>query len=181
MNCGLATDAAMALDFMAALKPPLQPATLACLRTKLPEHNLSLSILATLKTKELQQLLGIESIAEIARMRAALPSDPSERYAPPPLGPNGEPVIVRPKIGFTAMNQVDTVNQTVHVRFYLDLYWHDPRLKGLDYVPDGVWRPADCYIINQHGEMERCERAHRPSACLSASQHAAERHAERLC
>ena len=56
---------------------------------------------------------------------------------------------MRPKIGFTSLSAIDTVNQTVHVRFFLDLYWNDPRVVGATYVPDGIWRPADCYIINQ--------------------------------
>ena len=108
INCGLATDSAMAVDFLVALKPPLKDETIEVLRRKLPEHNLSLSTLSALKTKELGTLLGMEqSIAELARIKASIPSEPAERYAPPPLGPNGEPVIVRPKIGFTALSQVD--------------------------------------------------------------------------
>lgn len=82
--------------------------------------------------------------------------------APPPLGPNGEPVIVRPKLGFTSLSQIDTVNQTVHVRFFLDLYWVDPRVKGATYVPDGIWRPDNCYVQNQHGEMTVIEHGDRP-------------------
>ena len=161
--CGLATDSAMAVDFLVALKPPLKDETIEVLRRKLPEHNLSLSTLSALKTKELGTLLGMEqSIAELARIKASIPSEPAERYAPPPLGPNGEPVIVRPKIGFTALSQVDTVNQTVHMRFYLDIYWNDQRVVGLNYVPDGIWRPADCYIINQHGEMDRIRHSDNP-------------------
>ena len=159
---GLATDAAMALDFLHALRPPLLPATLERLEAVLPTSNVGLSVLAALKTKELGTLLGVSNVVELARIKTSLSHDASERYAPPPLGPNGEPVVVRPKIGFTAMNQVDTVNQTVHVRFYLDLYWNDPRVAGLGYVPDGVWRPADCYVINQHGEMDRIRHGDNP-------------------
>ena len=42
------------------------------------------------------------------------------------------------------------------------MYWHDPRMIGLDYIPDGLWRPADCYIGNQHGNMERIRHENRP-------------------
>ena len=33
---------------------------------------------------------------------------------------------------------------------------------GLDYISDGLWRPADCYIGNQHGNMERIRHENRP-------------------
>ena len=71
-------------------------------------------------------------------------------------------MVVRPKLGFTSLSQIDTVNQTVHVRFFLDLYWVDPRVVGATYVPDGIWRPDRCYVQNQHGEMKVIEHGDRP-------------------
>lgn len=41
------------------------------------------------------------------------------------------------------------------MRFFLDLYWNDRRVIGCSHVPDGIWRPANCYVANQHGEMAR--------------------------
>ena len=49
------------------------------------------------------------------------------------------------------------------MRFYLDLYWIDPRMIGQKRVPEGIWRPADCYVINQHGEMSRILHDDRPT------------------
>ena len=87
---GLATDAAMALDFLHALRPPLLPATFERLEAVLPTNNVGLSVLAALKTKELGTLLGVSNVVELARIKTSLFHDASERYAPPPLGPNGE-------------------------------------------------------------------------------------------
>ena len=56
---------------------------------------------------------------------------------------------------------------------FVDMYWHDPRMIGLDYIPDGLRRPADCYIGNQHGNMERMNRPalsiRRPACCCGPS------------
>ena len=163
-----ATDAAMAIDFLGSLSPPLLPESLAALKNKLPQHaGISVSVLAQLGLDGLKEVTGIESCVERARILSAV-SDPTSAFAPPPLGPNGEPVIVRPKIGFTQVSQLDTVHQTVNVRFFLDLYWRDPRVVGLAFVPDGIWRPAHCYVLNQHGEMTRILHTDRPVLIDSA-------------
>lgn len=95
-------------------------------------------------------------------MFVSLPKRPLKCLAPPPKGPNGEPVIVRPKIGFTNLNNIDTVGQTVFVRFFLDLYWVDARMVGAQYVPENLWRPAECYIINQVEDMSVVAHADQP-------------------
>ena len=155
----------MALDYLAAVEPPLHPETMRLLEATLPKNHAGLSVIATLGDDGLKEVTGIESVIERARILSAIGTgdDPKRCFAPPPRGPNGEPVIVYPKIGFTNLSQVDTVNQTCHVRFYLDLYWHDPRMVGMSKVPEGIWRPADCYIINQHGEMTRILHDDRPT------------------
>ena len=160
-----ANDATMAIDFLANLVPPLRESTMAKIRSVLPEHSVSISVLAALKVKgvrDLLQLEGVQGQVDAGRICAAIGTDLMETFAPPPLGPHGEPVVVRPKVGFTQLTQVDTVNQTVWARFFVDMYWHDPRMIGLDYIPDGLWRPADCYIGNQHGNMERIRHENRP-------------------
>jgi hypothetical protein len=102
------------------------------------------------------------SLVDCARIVATIGPEPLKCLAPAPLGPNGEPVVVRPKIGFTNLNNIDTVGQTVFVRFFLDLYWEDPRLIGATYVPENTWRPADCYIINQVEDMATIAHADAP-------------------
>ena len=112
------SDAAMAIDFLTAMAPPLRPATLAALKSKLPqEPGISLSVLAQLGLDGLKELTGIDSIVERARILAAI-GNPETAFAPPPLGPHGEPVIVRPKIGFTQLSQcVDRVRaRRLHTR-----------------------------------------------------------------
>ncbi len=159
---GETTDAAMAIDFLAAVRPPLQPSTMEALRTILPAHpGISISTLSAMGGPWVKDLLKLDSTVEVSRIMSAI-GDPTTAFAPPPLGPNGEPVIVRPKVGFTELSQVDTVNQTLNVRFYLDLYWNDPRVVGMDHVPDGIWRPANCYIINGHGDFQRILHNDRP-------------------
>jgi len=48
---------------------------------------------------------------------------------------------------------VDTVAQTAWARFFVDLYWHDPRLVGATSVPDGTWYPKGVYIVNSAGDL----------------------------
>lgn len=48
------------------------------------------------------------------------------------------------------------------VRFFLDLYWNDPRMVGATYVPENLWRPAECYIINQVEDMSVVTHAEQP-------------------
>lgn len=93
---------------------------------------------------------------------AAIGPEPLKCTAPPPLGANGAPVVVRPKIGFTNLNNIDTVIQTVFVRFFLDLYWNDPRMVGATYVPENIWRPAGCYVINQVEDMSVVDHEEQP-------------------
>jgi hypothetical protein len=45
----------------------------------------------------------------------------------------------------------------VDVRFFLELYWHDPSLINASgsSVPDGVWRPENVFVVNSFGPMRR--------------------------
>lgn len=165
---GAATDAAMAIDYLAAIDPPLQADTMEKLRSTLPASHVGLSTIAALGSEGLAEVAGISSAIERARIISAI-GEPSRCYSPPPRGPNGEPVVVYSKVGFTCLSQVDTVTQTCHVRFYLDLYWHDPRMVGASKVPEGIWRPADCYVINQFDEMTRVLHEDRPTLIDSGS------------
>ena len=154
-KAGFVSNGDMAYEFLAALEPPLSEGTLAVLQAKLIEENISLSMLSTIGMEGMDDVFGAGKVPLLERSRivAAIGSEPLNALAPPPLGPNGEPVVVRPKIGFTNLNNIDTVGQTVFVRFFLDLYWIDPRMVGATYVPENLWRPADCYIINQVEDM----------------------------
>lgn len=119
---GYREDAEMAVDFVVAIHPPLHPNTVAQMRGALLRHNVSLSILATLGLDGLKELTGVQDIAELARVHAALTSDSyGSGFSPPPLGPNGEPVVVRAKVGFTNLGAIDPVGQTVYARFFLNL------------------------------------------------------------
>ena len=111
----------MAIDFLANPVPPLRESTMAKIRSVLPEHSVSISVLAAL-VKGVRDLLQLEGgQVDAGRICAAIGTDLMETFAPPPLGPHGEPVVVRPKVGFTQLTQA-TVNQTVWARFFVDMY-----------------------------------------------------------
>jgi len=151
------SNGAMAFAFFQALQPPLPKKTLQALRSVTLDQDVSLSMLSSMGLDHLTAILQKQSsditLIESARIISAIGPEPLKCLSPPPLGPNGEPVVVRPKIGFTNLNNIDTVGQTVFVRFFLDLYWEDPRMVGATIVPENIWRPAECYIINQVEDM----------------------------
>ena len=155
------TNGAMAFAFLAALQPPIAEGQLASLRKTLIEGDISLSMLRAMGVEAIKDALLVDVITA-ARIISAIGDEPLKCLAPPPLGHDGEPVVVRPKIGFTNLNNIDTVGQTVFARFFLDLYWHDPRLVGATYVPENTWRPADCYLINQVEYMSVIAHADQP-------------------
>ena len=87
-----ANDATMAIDFLANLVPPLRESTMAKIRSVLPEHSVSISVLAALKVKgvrDLLQLEGVQGQVDAGRICAAIGTDLMETFAPPPLGPHG--------------------------------------------------------------------------------------------
>jgi hypothetical protein len=95
-------------------------------------------------------------------------------HSDPPLI-DGKPVEVQVRVGVSNLGNIDTVNQTVRsfsnvrlfvdsdasmqaaVKFFLDLYWHDSSLIGLDResVPSYIWRP-DAYVFNGMGAGNCC-------------------------
>ncbi len=145
-------DAQMAIDILATIEPALTSATMDSLSSVLKEHRVNVTTLRKMGHNELSaEPFGISSSIERARILAAIECTP---YAPPPNDLFGGPVIVRPKMGFTRLDSFDTVSATVEIRFFLDCYWTDPRIKGRSYVPDGMWRPDGVLLINRCGEME---------------------------
>jgi hypothetical protein len=158
------TNGTMAYEFLAALEPPLSKSTLEALRVNLLEHDVSLTMLSHMGVDRLQSAFPGHTLPplECVRVLSAIGSEPLKCLSPAPKGPNGEPVVVRPKVGFANLNNIDTVGQTVFARFFLDLYWNDPRLVGASYVPENVWRPAECYIFNQVEDMSVVVHADQP-------------------
>jgi len=68
--------------------------------------------------------------------------------APPPKV-DGKPVEVRLKMGFARLARINTVDLTCDIKLFVDLYWNDPSMIGMDpdNVPPYVWRP-NAYIYN---------------------------------
>ena len=178
-------DVQMVLDVLRTIEPPLKAETSTQLAKALKLEKVNLPTLAKLGHEELagactgldpttlalKMLLSrtnlvlaappfsVASSVERARIISTVENTP---FAPPPTDLFGGPVVVYPKIGFTRLDSFDTVNSTVAVRFFLDLYWTDPRIKGKSYVPDGMWRPAGVLVINRTEEMEGCAAESKP-------------------
>ena len=60
------------------------------------------------------------------------------------------------------MQNIDTVEQTAWVRFFLDLYWYDPAFIGATSVPEFAWRPEGSFVENQHGQLDTLVLSDRP-------------------
>ena len=69
---GAATDAAMAIDYLAAIDPPLQADTMEKLRSALPASHVGLSTIAALGSEGLAEVAGISSAIERARIISAI-------------------------------------------------------------------------------------------------------------
>lgn len=137
----------------------LSAATLKTLSEAVLQQKIGLSVLAKLGDGGLKEL-GCTQLVERARIIAACAHN---RFAKAPRGAHGGPVVVRPKVGFSQLNGINTVAQTVDVRFFLDLYWIDPSLVNHDGdVPEGVWRPENLYIVNQNGALKSETHGDRP-------------------
>ena len=156
-------DATMLMEILRDVLPPISPACLDALEPILMKNSISLSVLGALGHEELRSSpFNIDDAIDRARIIAGV--DPSKApCAPPPNDLLGGPVVVRPKFGFTNIAEVDTLNQTVHVRFFVDHHWIDPRFIGASYVPEGTWRPTECYIANQRDQMELMAHVDRPT------------------
>lgn len=138
----------MAVDMIDAIEPPLTEESREALLCAIEDKGCSLSAISWLDLDGLKEL-GIRPLLERAHILAAS----KDLMAPAPKTPNGGPVIVEVKIGFVALSQIDTVSQTAWARFFVDLYWTDPRLAGATSVPDGTWFPKGVYIPNSAGEL----------------------------
>lgn len=141
-----ATDGLMTAAYLKA-NAKLDPGKLAKMADVCVRENISLSTLAQLKRNDLESLFGLDTL-DRARIVGLL-EDKSALFAPSPA----DYQVVRAKIGITNLSEVNTVSQTCRVGCFLDLYWTDPRLKGLSEVPEGTWRPMNIYLSNQQGTI----------------------------
>ena len=140
----------MAIDILDAMEPPLSEASREALLNAISDEGCGISAITWLDLEGLKEL-GITSLLERAQILAAASNH--SVMAPAPKPPGGGPLVVEVKIGFVALGQVDTVTQTAWARFFVDLYWHDPRLIGATSVPDGTWFPKGIYIPNSAGDL----------------------------
>ena len=157
----MASDSSVALAILYAMDPPLSSSTMDSLETAIMRENVDLKVMAVLGHEGLRDVCQVDSFVERSRILALL-QDSSSLMGPPPLGPNGEPVLVYQKIGLVSMQSIDTVEQTAWMRFFLDLYWVDPAFIGKTQVPKGTWHPAGSFVSNQHGQMEQLMPAEKP-------------------
>ena len=143
-------DGMVTMEILEAIRPSLSAATLQAIRAPVTANNVSVTLLARLGEEWLRDACNVNDQLERARLTSALHS---RVIAPAPRNPDGGPVAVRPKVGFTNVNNIDTAASTIYVSFFLDLYWNDPRLVGASSVPDGTWRPEGVYAINTNGGL----------------------------
>jgi len=90
--------------------------------------------------------MGIKNAVDRATIMAA--GEAGFIIADPPKI-DGKPVEVRVKVGFARLARINTVNLTCDIKLFIDLYWNDPNMVGVDpeNVPNYVWRP-NAYIYN---------------------------------
>uniref|UniRef100_A0A0G4HUB3 Neurotransmitter-gated ion-channel ligand-binding domain-containing protein n=1 Tax=Chromera velia CCMP2878 TaxID=1169474 RepID=A0A0G4HUB3_9ALVE len=136
-------------NFLKRLHPPLDPADIEKYRSIIIEHDVQISDIPALGHEGLSEL-GFASPVHRARLLAATDSSMKVCSDPPKI--NGEPVEVQVKIGMTHFGNIDTVMQTAAIKFFFDLHWIDPSVKGLDpaSVPSYIWTP-DAYVLNALG------------------------------
>ena len=144
-------EATMLIDVLKSITPPLRPDTIRQLETVLQEHGISISVMRSFSTDDLkEQPFNIASPVERARIIGGVGQS---SCAPPPNELIGGPVVVRPKVGFARLGELDTVSGTVSARFFVDHYWKDPRMVGQSSVPEGIWRPQ-CVCPSRAHEFE---------------------------
>jgi len=156
-----ALDAAILMDIVKQINPPIANATVERLGRVLVERQVSLSLIKSLSSEDLKAdpFLIMDPI-DRARILSGVAG---ASCGPPPVEQLGGPVIVRPKIGFSRLGEIDTLTATASGRFFVDHYWRDPRMVGQSYVPDGIWRPEGVYIANQYGSLEVMTHVDRPT------------------
>jgi hypothetical protein len=140
----------MAKEFLEALEPPLSDKSREKLLQALSKGGNGLETLSSIDSDGLKEL-GIASPLERATLLSAAASH-SVMAPPPKCDPPG-PVVIEVKIGFTELGSIDTVNGTYHCRFFLDLFWTDPRLVGCTSVPAGTWHPEGIYVVNAQDDL----------------------------
>eukprot|EP00924_Labyrinthula_sp_SR-Ha-C_P015964 snap_masked-scaffold_4-processed-gene-14.13-mRNA-1 protein AED:1.00 eAED:1.00 QI:0/0/0/0/1/1/2/0/476 len=108
------------------------------------------------------EALGMKNVLHRARIIQAVELDKGSNTLrlDPPLTYSKEkdnkadPVEVRVKLGFARLSEIRTVDGTAKVKLFIDLYWNDPRLIGVEPEKLGtigmkefLWHP-DLYIYN---------------------------------
>lgn len=156
-----ALDAAILTDIIRTITPPIADATIERLARVLVERQVSLSLIKSLTSEDLKAdpFLIMDPI-DRARILSGVAG---ASCGPPPVEQLGGPAIVRPKIGFSRLGEIDTLTATASGRFFVDHYWRDPRMVGQSYVPDGIWRPEGVYIANQYGTLDCMTHVDRPT------------------
>ena len=101
------------MEVLSDTLPPISDETLMRLAIVLEEHSIGLPTLAAMGHRELmEEPFKVGSVVDRARIMAAV--NPSiSPCAPPPTDALGGPVIIRPKVGFTNLSEVDTLTQTL--------------------------------------------------------------------
>eukprot|EP00045_Choanoeca_perplexa_P006269 m.53337 g.53337 ORF g.53337 m.53337 type:complete len:454 (+) comp13552_c0_seq2:168-1529(+) len=137
--------AAFTCRFLERLHPAIPASTLRSYQALIKKHEIQVTDLRSFGHEELKEL-GFTDVVHNARILTAV--NEGEIHSDPPQQ-DGKPVEVQVRVGMSNIGSIDTVNQTAAVKFFLDLYWHDPSLIGLEResVPSYIWRP-DAYVFN---------------------------------
>lgn len=139
----------MTMDFLrTSVHPPLSAATLKAMEEAVTKNSIPLPVLGDLGADGIAAACKVADTLECARVARAISVSP---MAPP--SSSGGPVKIYVKMGFQDISCIDTVTQSLNARFFLDLYYYDPRLVGAAFVPESTWRPLGIYLHNQVGDL----------------------------
>ena len=121
--------------WLATVRPALPVADVDRYASAFEENAVDRLSLARLGHEGLREI-GVDSAVHRARIMAATDLAESTWSIPPPSRPE-----VRVCLGFMRISSVDTVSCSAHVAAFIDCYWEDSRLVGIEEPPDDVWRP----------------------------------------
>jgi hypothetical protein len=132
--------------------PPLgDTAEVSRIASIFAEPQFSIGMMQTLNHATLKEL-GVVDPSQRAGILAAVTSCSDDRWTSPP----GKPAVCV-KLCLLALSEVNTVDQSAFARIFVDLYWIDERMIGLDpsNLPDNVWRPMP-WVYNKLSDLS-CE------------------------
>lgn len=137
-------------EYLAAIKPSLPKTEIECIGKSFNANKIDMLTLCHLDHSGLEAV-GVTNPTSRARIMASL-KRPTCFSQPPP----GERPKVIVRFGVVKISNVDTVNACASVISYIDCYWTDPRLVGIDpdAMPADIWRP-DINVYNVMGEMDK--------------------------